>query len=341
MPSEEPVDNSVKQNTLDYTIDKITQRYGTEAIKRASEVNSPNKDCIPTGSLSLNLAIGVGGVPRGRVTEIYGPASSGKTTLALSILIEAQRMGGTTAFIDMERVLHLPYASRLGVDLNKLLFASPETGEQAFEIMEGLIRTGEVNLIVLDSIAALISRGEIEDEMGMDVGDKTSRLIDQAMRKLSGPIAKSNTCVIFTDQLRIRPEVMFGNPETPTGGVSLANWASIRLDIRRIQQIKVGQDIVGSRTRVRVVKNRLNSPFKTAEFDIIFDKGISRQGELLDLARMHEIITREGAFYLYGKTSLGQGRMNAVAILQQNEKIANEIENKIRQEFARPEDKNK
>jgi recombination protein RecA len=267
------------------------------------------------------------------VTEIYGPHSCGKTTLALSTLAEAQRQGGTAVFIDMEHVLHLPYAARLGVDLDKLILVQPRVGDEAFEIMGALIETREVAIIVLDSIAAVVHHIELESDMGRLPRDEVSQLIDQAMRVLSWPIAQTNTCVIFTNQLRQKLDVMFGNPETTTGGEPLKNWASLRIDMRRIQSIKVGADITGNRTRVRVVKNRLGIPFQTAEFDMLYGQGISKLADLLDLAVMSEIVSKRGALYHYGETSLGQGRMNAVEFLEGHKKMAAEFENRIRQGF--------
>jgi recombination protein RecA len=333
MSSQKPADDPAEQSRLDSTLQNLVRRYGTEVIGRASEIDKATSPSIPTGSFSLDHAIGIGGVPRGRVTEIFGPESCGKTTLALSILAEGQRLGSTAVFIDMEHVLNLPYAARLGVDLDNLILVQPEIGEQAFDIMEALILSGEVDLIVLDSMAALVPRVEAECDMGLDIGDKIPSMIDQAMRKLSGPIAKTNTCVIFTNQLRVKLSVLFGNPEITTGGMPLHHWASVRLDMRRIQSIKVGADVIGSRTRVRVVKNRLGPPFKTAEFDMLFDVGISKHGDMLDLATEHGIITKKGSHYSYGEIQIGQGRMNAVKYLRQNEEFSYEIENKIRLEI--------
>lgn len=333
MSTKDNAENSAQQSKLDDAIQKIIRRYGDGSIKPASEAKKMTPNSIPTGSISLDIAIGIGGIPRGRVTEIYGPAASGKTTLVLSTLVEAQRLGGKTVFIDMEHVLDLSYAARLGVNLDDLLLVKPKTGEQAFEIMEELVRSGEVDLIVLDSIAALVTREELESNLGVDIGDQISKLIDQAMRKLSEPIASTNACVIFTNQLRILQGVMFGNPEKTIGDVSLTNWASVRLDMRRIQSIRAGNDTIGSRTRVRVIKNRLALPFKVTEFDILFNKGISKEGDVLDLATEHEIITKNGSFYSYGETSIGQGRLMAAEFLRQNEEIANEIEEKIHQEI--------
>ena len=331
MSSKEPSYNSTDQSKLDSTFHHITQRYGEGVIMRASESERMEITSIPTGSLSLDIATGIGGIPRGHVTEIYGPSSCGKTTLALSILAEAQRQGGTAVFIDMEHVLHLPYAVRLGVDLDKLILVQPRTGDDAFSIMDILIRTREVAIVVLDSVAAVVHHIELENDMGVMPRDEVSQLIDQAMRALSWPIAQTNTCVIFTNQLRQKLDVMFGNPETTTGGEPLKNWASLRIDVRRIQSLKVGPDVIGTRTRVRVVKNRLAIPFQSAEFDILHGRGISKLGDLLDLAVMNEIVSKHGALYHYGETSLGQGRMNAVEFLGGHKKIAAEIENRIRQ----------
>jgi len=339
MPSQESVDNAPKQTKLDRAIDNIVRRYGSEVIKRAGVVDGMTPKSIPTGSLSLDLAIGVGGVPRGRVTEIYGPESSGKTALALSILAESQRLGGTAVFIDMEHILDLPYAARLGVNLDDLLLVQPKTGEEALGVMEALILSEEVDLIVLDPIAALVPHNEIDSDIGVDIRDWIPKLIDQAMRKLSGPIANTNTCVIFTNQLRTQLDVMFGNPEITTGGKPFRNWASVRLDMRRIQSIKVGPEIIGSRTRVRVIKNRLAPPFQKAEFDILFNEGISKLGDLLDLAVESEIITKKGPFYSYGDISIGQDRVNAVEFLRQQDKIATEIEHKVQQEILKTTEK--
>lgn len=341
MSTKQSPDNSANPGKLDPALDRITRRYGEGVVIRASKSEKMTIDSIPTGSLSLDIATGIGGIPCGHVTEIYGPFSSGKTTLALSVIAEAQRQGGTAVFIDMEHVLHLSYAARLGVDLDTLILVQPRTGEDAFEIMEYLVQTGEVAIVVLDSVAAVVHHVDLESDMGRMPRDEVSQLIDQAMRVLSWPIAQTNTCVIFTNQLRQKLDVMFGNPETTTGGEPLKNWASLRIDMRRIQSIKVGADIIGNRTRVRVVKNRLGIPFKTAEFDIIYDQGISKHGDLLDLAVMHELVGKQGSQYQYGETSMGQGRVNAVEFLRQHEEIATKLENKIRQAFNVEAEKSK
>jgi recombination protein RecA len=318
---------------LDTTLHHIAQRYGEGVVIRASGSERMSIDSIPTGSLSLDIATAIGGIPRGHVTEIYGPHSCGKTTLALSTIAEAQRQGGMAVFIDMEHVLQLPYATHLGVDLAKLILVQPRTGDDAFEIMGALIQTGEVAIVVLDSIAAVVHHGELSSDMGVMPRDEVSQLIDQAMRVLSWPIAQTNTCVIFTNQLRQKLDVMFGNPETTAGGEPLKNWASLRIDVRRIQSLKVGAEIIGNRTRVRVVKNRLVLPFQTAEFDILHGQGISKLADLLDLAVDSEIVSKRGSLYHYGETSLGQGRLAAVEFLEGHKKIAAEIENRIRQDL--------
>ncbi len=342
MPPEKTPENPEPQSKLDYALKNIISRYSDKVVRRASEIEETRPKSIPTGSLSLDIATGIGGIPRGHVTEIYGPESSGKTTLALSALVEVQRQGGTAVFVDMDHVFSLTYAQELGADLDKLLLVQPKMGEDAFDIMETLIRSGEVDIVVLDSIAAVTPRILLEGDMGNPVMDHIPKLMDQAMRKLSAPIAETNTCVIFTNQLRIKYGVMFGNPETTTGGLPLKHWASLRLDMRRIQSIKVGADILGNRTRVRVVKNRLASPFRSAEFDIIYGQGISKISEFLDLAVEREIVSKRGAYYSYGETSIGkQGRMNAVEFLGENEKIAVEIEEKLRQEIDKITGKSK
>ena len=341
MSAKQSADNSTSHSKLDFALQRITQRYGEDVVICASKSNRMTIESISTGSLSLDIATGIGGIPRGHVTEIAGPFSCGKTTLVLSTIAEAQRQGGKAVFIDMEHVLHLPYAKRLGVDLDTLLLVQPRTGDDAFEIMEYLIQTGEVAIVVLDSVAAVVHHDELDSDMGRVPRDEVSQLIDQAMRKLSWPIAETNTCVIFTNQLRQKLDVMFGNPETTTGGEPLKNWASLRIDMRRIQSIKVGADIIGNRTRVRTVKNRLAIPFQTAEFDILYDQGISKYGDLLDLAGMRELVSKQGTQYQYGETAMGQGRMNTVEFLRQHEDIAAELENNIRQEFSKETEKSK
>jgi recombination protein RecA len=289
-------------------------------------------ETIPTGSLSLDIALGVGGVPRGRITEIYGPEASGKTTVCQHIVAEAQKLGGTCAFVDMEHALDPVYASRCGVDVESLLISQPDMGEQALEITETLVRSGAIDVIVIDSVAALVPRAEIEGDMGDSPMGMQARLMSQALRKLSGAIKQTNTAVIFTNQLRQKIGVMFGNPETTTGGMALKFYASVRLDVRRIQSIKLGSEIIGSRTRVRVVKNKVAAPFRTAEFDIMYNEGISKVGDLLDLAVEMDIITKRGSFYSYGDIRLGQGRENSKEFLRQNPDLSEEIELAVRQQ---------
>ncbi len=287
-------------------------------------------DVIPTGSLALDVALGVGGIPRGRVTEIFGPEASGKTTLAQHIVAEAQRLGGVCAFIDMEHALDPSYAVRCGVNVDELYNSQPDTGEQALEITETLVRSGAVNAVVIDSVAALVPRAEIEGDMGDATMGMQARLMSQALRKLSGVIKQTNTAVIFTNQLRMKIGVMFGNPETTTGGRALKFYASVRLDVRRIESIKVGQEVVGNRVRVRVVKNKVAPPFKVAEFDIMYDEGISKVGDILDLGVEHDLIQKRGSYYSYGETRLGQGREKAKTYLKLNPDLAEELENNIR-----------
>lgn len=321
-----------KNIALDKALDDITKRYGDGSIMRLGESHQLLVDVIPTGSLSLDIALGVGGIPRGRITEIYGPESSGKTTVCQHIVAEAQRLGGTCAFVDMEHALDPAYASRCGVDVNNLLISQPDMGEQALEITETLVRSGAVDVVVIDSVAALVPRAEIEGDMGDSPMGMQARLMSQALRKLSGAIKQTNTAVVFTNQLRQKIGVMFGNPETTTGGMALKFYSSVRLDIRRIQSIKLGSEIIGNRTRVRVVKNKVAPPFRTAEFDIMYNEGISKVGDLLDLATGLEIITKRGSFYSYGDLRLGQGRENSKDFLRQNPDLANEIELAIREQ---------
>ena len=322
-----------RQASLDKALGDITKRYGDGAIMKLGEAHSLQVEAIPTGCLSLDIALGVGGIPRGRVTEIYGPESSGKTTLCLHILAEAQKMGGTAAFIDMEHALDPAYAARLGVDVENLLIAQPDMGEQALEITETLVRSGAVDIIVVDSVAALVPRSELEGDMGDATMGVQARLMSQALRKLSGAIKHTNTAVIFTNQLRQKIGVMFGNPETTTGGMALKFYSSVRIDIRRISSIKVGQDILGNRTKARVVKNKVAAPFRQVEFDIMYNEGISRAGDLLDLATEMDIINKRGSYYYYGDDNLAQGRENAKDYLRENPDLALHIEGIIRQEL--------
>jgi len=329
-PSDE-VDQS-RQIALDKALGDITKRYGDGAIMRLGEAHLLAVDVIPTGALSLDLALGVGGIPKGRITEIYGPESSGKTTVCQHIVAEAQKMESTCAFIDMEHALDPAYAARCGVNLETLLISQPDTGEQALEITEALVRSGAVDVIVIDSVAALVPRAEIEGDMGDSPMGMQARLMSQALRKLSGAIKQTNTAVIFTNQLRQKIGVVFGNPETTTGGMALKFYASVRLDVRRIQSIKLASEIIGSRTRVRVVKNKVAPPFRTAEFDIMYNEGISKAGDLLDLATELNIVDKRGSFYSYGDIRLGQGRENSKDFIRQNPDLAQEIEFAIRQQ---------
>jgi len=326
-----PTDNSAKRAVLDKAVGDILKRYGDGSIMRLGEAHGMVTESFPTGSLSLDIALGVGGVPRGRITEIYGPESSGKTTICQHIVAEAQKMGGVAAFIDMEHALDPVYAARVGVDIDNLLVSQPDTGEQALEITETLVRSGGIDVIVIDSVAALVPRSEIEGDMGDATMGVQARLMSQALRKLSGAINQTKTAVIFTNQLRQKIGVMFGNPETTTGGNALKFYASVRLDVRRIQAIKIGDEVIGNRTRVKVVKNKVAPPFRTAEFDIMFNEGISKAGDVLDLATKFEVVQKRGAFFSYGDIRLGQGRENAKDFLRQNLDLSNEIETVIRQ----------
>jgi recombination protein RecA len=322
--------SDAKQNALKNALDQITKRWGEGSIMRLGESTSMAVETIPTGSLSLDLALGVGGVPRGRVTELYGPESSGKTTICQHIVAEVQKRGGTAAYIDMEHALDPAYAARCGVDVEKLLISQPDTGEQALEIAEALVRSGAVDLVVVDSVAALVPRSEIEGDMGDPSMGMQARLMSQALRKLSGAIKQTNTAVVFTNQLRQKIGIMFGNPETTSGGMALKFYASVRMDVRRIQSIKEGQEITGNRTRVRIVKNKVSAPFRVAEFDIMYNEGISKSGDILDLATQLDIINKRGSHYLYKEERLGQGRENAKAFLRENPTLAAEIEERVR-----------
>lgn len=325
--------DEARQAALDKALGDLAKRYGEGTVMRLGEAHHLIVEAIPTGSLSLDIALGVGGIPRGRVTEIYGPEASGKTTIAQHIVAEAQKMGGTAAFVDMEHALDPVYARACGVDVDNLLISQPDTGEQALEITEALVRSGAVDVIVVDSVAALVPRAEIEGDMGDAHMGLMARLMSQALRKLSGAIKQTNTAVIFTNQLRQKIGVMFGNPETTTGGNALKFYASVRLDVRRIQSIKVGSEVIGNRTRVRVVKNKVASPFRQAEFDIMYAEGISKVGDLLDLATELEIVAKRGSFYSYGDLRLAQGRENAKIFLAENPDISEEIELAVRHQM--------
>ncbi len=320
-----------KRVVLEKALGDIVKKYGEGSIMRLGQAKHMNVEAIPTGSLSLDLALGIGGIPRGRVIEIFGPESSGKTTLCLHIVAEAQKMGGTAAYIDMEHALDPSYSARLGVDIENLFISQPDMGEQALEIAETLVRSGALDVVVIDSVAALVPRAEIEGDMGDSPMGMQARLMSQALRKLSGAISQTKTAVIFTNQLRQKIGVMFGNPETTPGGLALKFYSSVRLDIRRIQSIKMGAEITGNKVRVRVVKNKVAPPFRTAEFDIMYNEGISKVGDIIDLGAQLDIITKRGAFYSYGDIRLGQGRENAKEFLRQNMDLSNEIETAIRE----------
>jgi recombination protein RecA len=320
-----------KLEVLESALRDIIKRFGDGSVMRLGEAGHLKVEAIATGSLALDIALGVGGIPRGRVTEIYGPEASGKTTLAQHIVAEAQKQGGVCAYIDMEHALDPNYAERCGVDVDNLYISQPDTGEQALEIAETLVRSGAVDVVVVDSVAALVPRSEIEGDMGDATMGMQARLMSQALRKLSGAIKQTNTAVVFTNQLRQKIGVMFGNPETTTGGMALKFYASVRLDMRRIESIKVGQEIVGNRTRVRVVKNKVASPFKVAEFDIMYNEGISKVGDLLDLGVGMDLIEKRGSFYSYRDQRIAQGRENAKQYLRDNPDVAEEIEIEIRQ----------
>jgi recombination protein RecA len=323
-----------KQKALDTTLASLKKRFGEGTVMKLGESERLKVGVIPTGSLSLDLALGVGGVPRGRIIEIYGPEASGKTTICQHIIAEAQRMGGIAAFIDVEHALDPTYAARCGVNVQELYVSQPDTGEQALEIAEALIRSGAVDVVVIDSVAALVPRAEIEGEMGDSHMGLQARLMSQALRKLVGVINTSNTALIFTNQLRQKIGVMFGNPETTTGGMALKFYASVRLDARRLESIKQGGQTVGSRVRVTVKKNKVAAPFRQAEFDIMYNKGISKSGDLLDLGVAMNLIEKRGAFYNYDNTRLGQGRENAKEFLENSPAIAARIEGAIREKAA-------
>ncbi len=319
-----------KKKALETTIAQIEKSYGKGSIMKLGDNSSMNVSAVSTGSLSLDLALGIGGVPRGRIIEIYGPESSGKTTVALHIIAEVQKLGGEAAFIDAEHALDPVYAKALGVDIDSLLVAQPDYGEQALEITEALVRSGAVEVVVVDSVAALVPKAEIDGEMGDSHVGLQARLMSQALRKLSGSIAKSNCIVIFINQLRLKVGVMYGNPETTSGGNALKYYASVRLDIRRTETIKDGQDSLGNRTRCKVVKNKVAPPFKIAEFDILYGKGISKESEIIDIAVNLDIVQKSGSWFYYGEQRLCQGRDKLRELLDNDRELAEEIESKIR-----------
>jgi recombination protein RecA len=323
--------DDAKKAVLNKALDDITKRYGEGAIIRLGEARHLEVAAIPTGSLSLDIALGVGGIPRARVSEIFGPEASGKTTICLHLAAEAQNMNGTVAFIDMEHALDPAYAAKVGVDVENLFISQPDTGEQALEILQTLVRSGALDLVVVDSVAALVPRSEIEGDMGDATMGMQARLMSQALRKLSGAINQTRTAVVFTNQIRQKIGVYFGNPETTPGGMALKFYSSVRLDVRRIQSIKSGTEITGNRVRVRVVKNKVAPPFRTAEFDIMYDEGISKSGDVLDLGTSLDVIDKRGAFFSYGDVRLGQGRENAKEYLKQNPELRAEIEKAVRE----------
>ncbi len=321
-----------KDKALEMTMSQLRKRFGDGSIMKLGDASSIiNIGAIPTGSLALDLALGIGGVPRGRITEIYGPESSGKTTLCQHIIAEAQKAGGVAAFIDVEHALDPAYAKKCGVNIDDLYVSQPDTGEQALEIAEALVRSGAVEVVVVDSVAALVPRAEIEGEMGDSHMGLQARLMSQALRKLVGAIKRSNAAVIFTNQLRMKIGVLFGNPETTTGGNALKFYAAVRLDIRRMEAIKQGGEVIGNRTRVRVKKNKVAPPFKMAEFDIMYDQGISKEGDVLDMGVELGIVEKRGAYFSYNETRLGQGRENAKTFLKENPDLLAEISAKVRE----------
>jgi recombination protein RecA len=319
-----------RDRALSTALGQIERSHGKGAIMRLGEVTTHRVEAIPTGALTLDIALGVGGVPRGRVIEIYGPESSGKTTLTLHVIAEAQKLGGVAAFIDAEHALDPQYAARIGVKTDELLISQPDTGEQALEIVEVLVRSGAVDVVVIDSVAALVPKAEIDGEMGDSHVGLQARLMSQAMRKLTAAISRSNTCVIFINQLREKIGVMFGNPETTTGGRALKFYASVRMDIRKIDSIKQGLDVVGNRVKVKVVKNKVAAPFRVAEFDIMYNEGISYAGSVLDIAIDTKVVDKSGAWFSYGEMRLGQGRENVRDFLRQNPDLLDEIATKVK-----------
>jgi len=328
-------DDRERAKAVDLAVGQIEKQFGKGSIMRLGQKGAIQPiDAIPTGAISIDFALGVGGVPRGRVVEIFGPESSGKTTLALQVIAEAQKLGGMAAFVDAEHALDAAYAQKLGVDVDNLLVSQPDNGEQALEIVEVLIRSGGVDVVVVDSVAALVPKAEIEGEMGEAQMGLQARLMSQALRKLTGVVSKSKTCLIFINQLREKIGVMFGNPETTTGGRALKFYASVRMDIRRIASIKDGDVVVGGRTRVKVVKNKVAPPFREAEFDVMYGEGISRTGDLIDLAVDKRIVEKSGAWFAYGGERLGQGRENAKQFLKENPDVCRAIEDRVRRELG-------
>ncbi|RQO60513.1 recombinase RecA [Paucibacter sp. KBW04] len=332
-----PTISTEKAKALQAALSQIEKQFGKGSIMRLGEGEViEDIQVVSTGSLGLDIALGVGGLPRGRVVEIYGPESSGKTTLTLQVIAEMQKVGGVAAFIDAEHALDIQYAQKLGVNLQDLLISQPDTGEQALEIVDALVRSGSVDLIVVDSVAALTPKAELEGEMGDSLPGLQARLMSQALRKLTATIKKTNCMVIFINQIRMKIGVMFGSPETTTGGNALKFYASVRLDIRRIGSIKKGDEVIGSETKVKVVKNKVASPFKTAEFDILYGEGISREGEIIDMGVVAKVVEKSGSWYAYNGEKIGQGKDNAREFLRENADIAREIENKVRDSLGVP-----
>ena len=329
-PATQKTDPGAKKDALATALAQIEKQFGKGAVMKLGDNAAMQVDSISTGSLGLDMALGVGGVPRGRIVEVYGPESSGKTTVALHMVAEVQKRGGIAGFIDAEHALDPAYAKNIGVDIDNLYISQPDNGEQALEITETMVRSGAVDVIIVDSVAALVPKAEIDGEMGDSHVGLHARLMSQALRKLTGIISKSNCVVIFINQLREKVGVMFGNPETTTGGRALKFYASVRLDVRRIETLKVGGEVVGNRTRVKVVKNKVAPPFKEAEFDIMFGKGISKEGDILDLAVLHDIINKAGAWYSYNGEKIGQGRENTKLYLANNPEVMEEIEQQVR-----------
>ncbi len=327
-------ENPEKMRALEAALGQIEKQFGKGSVMKLGDFTAMNVEAIPTGALSLDVALGIGGIPRGRIIEVFGPESSGKTTLALHMIAEAQKMGGEAAFIDAEHALDPVYAKHLGVDIDNLIVSQPDTGEQALEIAEALVRSGALDIIVVDSVAALVPKAEIDGDMGDAHVGLQARLMSQALRKLAGVINKSKCVIVFINQLREKVGVMFGNPETTPGGRALKFYASVRLDIRRIESIKQEGEVIGNRTKVKVVKNKVAPPFREAEFDIIYGKGISKEGNLLDIAVNLEIVDKSGSWFAYNGERIGQGRENAKQYLIDNPKVAEEIEKKIRDNYA-------
>jgi recombination protein RecA len=328
-------DSSEKRKALDAAMSQIEKQFGKGSVMKLGEFKSMNVEAISTGALNLDIALGIGGIPKGRIIEIYGPESSGKTTLALHAVAEAQKAGGEAAFIDAEHALDPAYAKKIGVDVDNLIVSQPDTGEQALEIAEALIRSGAIDIIVVDSVAALVPKAEIDGDMGDSHIGLQARLMSQALRKLAGAINKTNAIIIFINQLREKVGIMFGNPETTPGGRALKFYASVRMDIRKIENIKQDGEVVGSRTRVKIVKNKVAPPFREAEFDIVYGKGISKEGSLLDLAVDLEIIDKSGSWFSYNGEKIGQGRENAKRYILEHPKMAEEVEKKVRDNFSK------